>query len=380
MPSISRIAIVVGEESGDILGAGLIDALLKIYPGCQFEGIGGPRMIESGFQSLFPMERLAVMGLVEPLKRLPELLRIRGELKERYLSDPPDLFIGIDAPDFNLKLEENLRRQKIKTVHYVSPSVWAWRQGRVKKIARSVDLILTLFPFEAKFYEQHNINVSFVGHPLADKIPLDDQRMTSLNALELSSEKNYIAILPGSRKAEVAKLSPLFFDVAKALIQANPNLYFLVPAANANRYSQLEKILNEYDLPVTLFQGRSSEVMSASNFVLMASGTATLEAMLLKRPMAIAYRLSWFSYLILSRLVKSKFIGLPNLLANKLLVPEFIQYQATVKNISEKVKTLMSNEKQCADLVGEFNVIHQSLRKNASTQAAGAIQNLIEKE
>ncbi len=378
MPLINRIAIVVGEESGDILGAGLIDALSKRFPECEFEGIGGTRMLEKGFKSLYPMERLAVMGFIDPLKRLPELLRIRGNLKRKYIADPPDVFIGIDAPDFNLKLEENLKRHGIPTVHYVSPSVWAWRQGRVKKIARSVDLILTLFPFEAKFFEQHEINVCFVGHPLADQISLKENKAESIKALELSQDKIYIALLPGSRKSEVTKLGDLFFEVAKRILEHAPNAHFLVPAANSNRYMQLQQIALNYSIPMSLSRGNSHEVMAASDFVLMASGTTTLEALLLKRPMVIAYKLSWFSYAILSRLVKSKYIGLPNLLAEKSLVPEFIQDEATVDNISHKIVSMMADIESLNSMKNEFQRIHESLKRDASEQAANAIAKLVE--
>ena len=373
-----RIAIVVGETSGDILGAGLIEELQKLYPDCIFEGVGGPRMLALGFVSHYSLDRLAVMGLVEPLKRLPELLAMRADLKQRYIDNPPDVFIGIDAPDFNLTLELKLRERGVKTVHYVSPSVWAWRQGRVRKIAKAVDLMLTLFPFEAKFYEQHNVDVKCVGHHLADHIPLDDQKQQAREKLGLSPETQYVALLPGSRKSEVEKLSDVFLEAAKLLQQNFPDIQFIIPAANKNRLAELKNILsNTHSRGITLFDGQSHDVMAAADIVIMASGTTTLEAMLLKRPMIITYKMAALSYFILSRLVKSKYIGLPNLLADKPLVAELIQDDATPHNIYTEACELLSNKERIHYLQSEYKKYHELLRKNASYEAALAISHII---
>src|SRR5688572_3776513 len=287
-----RIGMVVGEASGDLLGAGLMRALRDRYPNATFEGIGGPRMIAEGFHSLFAQDRLAVMGLVEPLARLPELLSIRRHLRRHFLEQKPAVFIGIDSPDFNLDLELALRRGGIKTVHYVSPSVWAWRQGRIKKIARAVDLMLTLLPFEAAFYEERGVPVVYVGHPLADEIPLQPNPVAAVDRLGLNAithGKKIVALLPGSRAAEVARMGPLFWEVADYVNQRQKRVVFLVPSASAARHEQLQHQLNHFreKLPIHLIEGRSHQVMEAADVVVMASGTTTLEAMLFKRPMVI---------------------------------------------------------------------------------------------
>ena len=377
MNQLKRVAIVVGEVSGDILGAGLIRELKKKYPNCEFEGIGGERMKSQGMVSLFPMDRLAVMGLIDPLKRLPELLSIRRSLRERYLNDPPDVFIGIDAPDFNLALEKKLRNAKIKTVHYVSPSVWAWRQGRIKKIAQSVDLMLTLFPFEKAFYETHQVPVKFVGHPLADQIPIANSKAPARGALKLDLDKKYVAILPGSRAAEVEKIGAVFFNAANQMQQDISDLAFIVPAANEKRLQQIQTQLKNYpSLNVTVYLRRSHEVMIAADAILMASGTTSLEAMLIKRPMVIAYKVSALSYEVISRLVKVDFVGLPNLLANRKIVPELIQYDATPENILKELKNCFGSQAVHDELIKTFTEIHRSLRCNASEQAADAVESL----
>lgn len=377
MKKLSRIAIVVGEASGDILGAGLMQALLRRYPNCQFEGIGGPKMIALGFVSHFPMERLAVMGLVEPLKRLPELLGIRKNLRERYIESPPDLFIGIDAPDFNLALERSLKQKDIKTVHYVSPSVWAWRQGRIKTIAKAVDLMLTLFPFEEAFYREHDVRVHCVGHPLADDLPLEDAKLESRKKMGLDEHATYLAVLPGSRRSEVEQLSRVFLQAAERCVAELPALQILIPAVNEARHQELTGVLQDFpNLSVKLSLGDSHDVMAAADVVLMASGTTTLEAMLLKRPMVIAYRMAALSFWIIKRLVKSKYIGLPNLLANRLLVPELIQNDATAENISAALMTYFQSDKTSEALIEEFLAIHLTLKKNANEEAANAVEKL----
>lgn len=375
-----RIGMVVGEASGDILGVGLMASLRKKYPEAIFEGIGGDRMIAAGFQSHYAQERLAVMGLVEPLKRLPELLRMRKAIVQHFVDSPPDVFIGIDSPDFNLTIEERLKLQGIKTVHYVSPSVWAWRQKRIVKIARSVDLMLTLLPFEAQFYQQHQVPVCFVGHPLADDIPIEPNQKGARDALGLKPKGKLIALMPGSRGGEVKLLGPVFWQTARWCLQKQPNLQFVVPAANAQRREQIDEQLAQFDeLPITVVDGQSHEVMEAADAVLMASGTTTLEAMLLKRPMVVAYKLAWLSFAIISRLVKSPFFSLPNLLANKLLVPEILQKQVIPENLGAALLQYFEEPEKAEKLKQEFTDLHVSIRRSASEKAALAIVDLIER-
>jgi len=373
-----RIGIVVGEASGDILGAALMNSLRKRFPDAEFCGIGGARMLEQGFNSFFPQDRLAVMGLVEPLKRLPELLRIRRFLIDHFIENPPAVFIGIDSPDFNLTIEEKLKAQGIKTVHYVSPSVWAWRQKRIVKIARSVDLMLTLLPFEAEFYHDHHVPVEFVGHHLADEIPLDIDQQAARAHFHLDADAKVIALLPGSRHSEVEKLGPLFMQTAAFCLQQDPTLKFIIPAANADRYRQLHLQLSDYvELPVQLVQGQSQQVMAAADVLLIASGTTALEAMLLKRPMVIAYRLAWLSWAILSRMVKTPFVGLPNLLAGRSMVPELLQDDATPEKMSQALMHYFTQPDETAALKQSFYEMHEQLRRDASERAADAVAQLI---
>ena len=376
-----RIGIVVGEASGDILGAGLMAAILKRYPQATFEGIGGPRMLSLGFNSFFPQERLAVMGLIEPLKRLFELLRIRAFLFRHFRDNPPDLFLGIDSPDFNLTLEEKLRACGVRTAHYVSPSVWAWRQKRVHKIARAVDLMLTLLPFEARFYEEHGVPVEFVGHPLADEIPLEADRAGARAQLQIDPECDCVALMPGSRGGEVAMLAPLFLQAARWCLQKNIDLQFVLPAANPSRRQQIEQMLSnlEFSLPIKLLDGQSHQVLAAADAVLMASGTTSLEAMLFKRPMVVAYRFSPFTYWILSKLVKSPYIALPNLLAGEPLVPELVQDEVSPERLGEELMVFLDNPEKVRQLQQRFTEMHVEIRRNASERAAEALLRLMEK-
>ncbi|WP_054113258.1 lipid-A-disaccharide synthase [Marinagarivorans algicola] len=375
-----RVGIVVGEASGDILGAGLIRAIQYHHPNAIIEGIAGPLMLEQGATSFFPQDRLAVMGFVEPLKRLPELLRIRKFLKQHFIANPPDVFIGIDSPDFTLDLELALKNAGIKTVHYVSPSVWAWRQNRVKKIAKAVDVMLTLFPFEQEFYLQRNIKAICVGHTLADQIPLQpntEQARVELG-LEIPATHQVLAILPGSRAGEVERMLPVFLESAILCLQQNPHLCLVIPAASEARQQQIENILQRFPrLPIRVFLKHSHAVMQASDAVVMASGTTTLEAMLLKKPMVIAYKVAALSYFIFARMVKVKFIGLPNLLAQKELAKEFIQQAAVAENIAPQILKILNKHEQ-ASLQQEYLKLHKMLKLNASEKAAQAVLNLID--
>ncbi|SDS45464.1 lipid-A-disaccharide synthase [Pseudomonas granadensis] len=368
-----RIALVAGEASGDILGAGLMRAIKAQHPTVEFIGVGGPLMQAEGLTSYFPMERLSVMGLVEVLGRLRELLKRRKELIATLIAEKPDVFIGIDAPDFNLNIELKLRQAGIKTVHYVSPSVWAWRQKRVLKIREGCDLMLTLLPFEAKFYEEKGVPVRFVGHTLADTIPLEADRAAARAELGLP-DGPLVALMPGSRGGEVSRLGALFLDTAERLRAMRPGLRFVIPCANPERRAQLEELLAGRDLPVTLLDGQSHLALAACNAVLIASGTATLEALLYKRPMVVAYRLAPLTFWILKRMVKSPYVSLPNLLAQRLLVPELLQDDATVDALALTLSPLIDGgEEQTRG----FDEIHRTLRLDASNQAADAVLNLI---
>lgn len=374
-----RIGIVVGEMSGDILGAGLMQALRTRFPDADFEGIGGPLMLAQGFRSQVPMERLAVMGLVEVLGRLRELVGIRRRLVRHFLDSPPDVFIGIDSPDFTIGMELQLRRAGIPTVHYVSPSVWAWRQNRIFKIARAVDLMLTLFPFEARFYEEHQVPVCFVGHPLADQIPMQPDQRGARQALGLSLEGQKLAILPGSRAGEVQRLGEVFLATAQWLRQRLPDLECVIPAANEERRQQIQEMAAQIapDLPVQIIDGRSREVMAASDAVLLASGTATLEALLLKRPMVVAYRLAPTSYRIMKRLMKAPYISLPNLLAQRELVTELIQERANPVELGKALLKHLRYEIDPDKLQREYSRIHEQIRRGASERAAEAVVELL---
>ena len=376
-----HIAIVVGEASGDILGAALMQELRKLFPNATFSGIGGPRMLAQGFHSYFAQDRLAVMGLIEPLKRIFELLRIRKFLREHFIKNPPSVFIGIDSPDFNLSLEESLKEKGIKTVHYVSPSVWAWRQKRVFKVKRAVDLVLTLLPFEAKFYQEYQVPVEFVGHHLADEIPLEIDKVAARKSLGLPESGRLVALLPGSRSTEVERMADLFMHAGVFCLEQDPLLHFIIPAANSDRYRQLHLALSEYvDFPFTLFNGHSHEVMAAADVVLLASGTVTLEAMLLKKPMVVAYKMAPITYKILSWLIKTPFISLPNLLAQKLLVPELLQDKATPQALGDAVIQYFENPDETEILVNRFRDMHIELKRNASERAAEAVAKLIQSQ
>lgn len=369
------VALVAGEASGDILGSGLMRALKARHPDVRFIGVGGPLMEAEGLQSYFPMERLSVMGLVEVLGRLRELLKRRKDLIQTLIGEKPDVFIGIDAPDFTLTIELKLRQAGIKTVHYVSPSVWAWRQKRVLKIREGCDLMLTLLPFEAKFYEEQGVPVRFVGHPLADTIPLQADRSAARASLGFG-DGPLVALMPGSRGGEVGRLGEVFLDTAKRLQHLIPGVRFVSPCANPARRAQLEQMLQGRDLPLTLLDGQSHLALAACDAVLIASGTATLEALLYKRPMVVAYRLAPLTFWILKRMVRSPYVSLPNLLAQRLLVPELLQDAATPEALATTLAPLVREGGEQTD---SFDRIHRTLRRDASNQAAEAVLALLGK-
>ena len=370
-------ALIAGEMSGDLLGADLMRGLRKIFPDAIFEGIGGPKMQAEGFHSLFEMERLSVMGLIEPLKRLPELLHIRRAIVSRYRSAPPTVFIGIDSPDFNTPIELKLRRTGIKTVHYVSPSVWAWRQGRIKTIKKAVDLMLTLLPFEAEFYKQHDVPVCFVGHPLASQIPLQPDTDSAKKQLQLDSHKPVLCVMPGSRAGEVALLADLFLEVAERIEQSVIGLQIVVPAANDARYDQLKHILLRHEhLNVTLLLQQSHLAMESADAILLASGTTALEGMLFKKPMVVSYRLGALTYALVSPFIKTPFVSIPNLLAGEMLVPELIQSAATLDALAAAVINALDADKNKA-LIARFESMHELLAVDSAALGAEAIRKLL---
>ncbi len=373
-----RIGVVAGEPSGDILGARLLAALQSQFDEVVVEGIGGPLMQAQGLQSLFPMERLSVMGFIEPLQRLPELLRIRRKVLRHFRDNPPDLFLGIDSPDFNLAIERKLRRCGVLSAHLVSPSVWAWRQGRVRKIKRAVDLMLCLFPFEIDIYQRHAIPVRFVGHPLADEIDPQLSRQAARDALGVAAASKLVALLPGSRESEVRYLAPRFLQCARSLYQADPDIRFLLPAANAARRAEIDRQLQMYpELPLTVLSGQAREALAAADVVLLASGTATLEAALSQCPMVVTYRMSGLSWWLVSRLVRTPFAALPNILGGRALVPELIQGDATAAAMAAALQSLLSDPETAQRQLQGFSVIHQALRRDFATSAASALVALV---
>ena len=374
-----HIGIIAGEASGDNIAAGLIHAIRERVPDAVFEGVAGPRMLEAGCFSLYPMERLSVMGLAEIIRHLPGLLAMRRGLRSHFLDSPPDIFIGVDAPDFNLTLERHLKRAGIRTLHYVSPSVWAWRQYRVRKIAASVDCMLTLFPFEERFYHEQHVPARCVGHPMADLIAEDVDPVQARQHLDIMHRGPLVALLPGSRVSEVKRMAVPFLQAAAWCYERRIDMHFVVPLANAACRAVFEDALSHAGsrLPVTLLDGQGLEAMAAADAVLLASGTATLECMLLKRPMAVAYRLAPLTYQLARLLVKTDSYSLPNLLAGKPLVKEFIQHEVTPEKLGRELLTLVENPARAAELANVFAGIHAELRRNASQRAADTVLEMI---
>ena len=409
-----HFGIVAGEKSGDILGAGLMRALCDLYPAAQFSGIGGPEMKQLGCHSLAPMERLSVMGLVEPLGRLPELLRIKRRLERFFFNTRPAAFIGIDAPDFNLRLAANLHKDGIRTIHYVSPSVWAWRRGRIRGIARSVDLMLTLFPFETEIYRERGVRVQCVGHPLADAIDFDDggekvpqpesgmghpsnqsqsgmghpsidsfgldgHGVEARRQLAIDPSAPVVALLPGSREGEIRRMAPVFLAAAAAARQKFSELRFLLPCTDTGNRKLIAHIIAEGDFADANCEllDDSRSAMAAADFVVLASGTASLEAMLLRRPMVVCYKLAPLSYALASRIVEVDHMAIPNLLAGERIVPEYVQNEVNKENLLHEIEQFMMNRAPREELIKKFKKQHRILRRNASVQAANAIHELL---
>lgn len=374
-----RIGIVAGEYSGDLIAADLIEAIKARHPHVIFEGIAGSKMVAAGCVPLFSIDSLAVMFFAELIFKIPHILKIRYQILQHFIKNPPDIFIGVDAPAFNLALEKKLKKHNIRTVHYNSPKVWAWRRGRLKLIAKATTLMLTLFPFEEIIYKEAKIPVQYVGHPLADALPIHPDKNKARQELGLPQDATIVALLPGSRAQELKYLTKTFLDTACWCLKRNPNIVFVTSLVNDKRYQQFMTILKQYDksLSVKVFVGQSWQVMTASNATLIASGTATLEAMLLKCPMVVAYRLSKISYHILKYLVHCRFIALPNLLTDKALVPELIQNDATPEKLGETLLNYLNDSKLINDSVNEFTAIHERLRCHSREKASKAILELM---
>lgn len=374
--ALHRVAIVAGEESGDILGAGLMEELKVLYPNVEFIGMGGSRMASQGLDSQYPIDRLSVMGLLEPLKRLPELLNIRASLAKLFVSQKVDLFIGIDSPDFNLGLARKLKKKGIRTVHYVSPSVWAWRQGRIKGIRQSLDLMLTLLPFEAQFYRDHNMPVEYVGHPLATELNPDTDKDEARHRIgvELSKGQKLFALLPGSRSAEIKHLMPLYLETIEKVQKINPEGVFVFAAVNSEKADLIRSFFTVQDFP--LVEANTLQVISAADLVVAASGTTTLEVMLLNRPLIVAYRADWLSYKIIGSMVKVPYVSLPNLIAAKSLVNEYIQAEATSDNLSDEILSLCEDEHRRNNQLRAFAEMREELQLPSSRMAAEAIASL----
>lgn len=374
---IKTIAMVAGEASGDMLGSLLMVAIKAAQPNVRFIGIGGPKMQSAGMQVLFPMEKLAVRGYVEVLRHYREIVGIRSQIREQLIAQPPDLFIGVDAPDFNLDLELALKQRGIPTVHYVSPSIWAWRAERIHKIKQAVSHILALFPFEAPLYEKVGVPVTYVGHPMADFLPLIPNRAEMREQMRiLPRNAKVFAFLPGSRQSEVRHLAKTYIETAKLILQKQPDAQFLVPLVSRETRNIFEEVLWKLEaqqLPITLLFGHAHDAMIAADGVLVASGTATLEAALLKRPMVITYKMPALTYWISKRKQYQPWVGLPNILAGKFVVPELLQDDATPENIAQALLNLVNDKNAVAELEQVFSDMHHTLRQNTAQKAAAAI-------
>ncbi len=379
-----RIAMVAGEASGDLLAGLVLDGLRARWPGLQASGIGGPQMVQRGFQALWPSERLAVHGYnMDVFRRLLELLGIRKQLRERLLAERPSVFIGVDAPDFNLGLEAALKAQGVPTVHFVCPSIWAWRADRVEKIRRAADHVLCIFPFEPDLLAQHGIAATYVGHPLANVIPLQSDRTAARQKLGLAPEDTVVAILPGSRQSEIKYLALRFFKAAAQILLARPAIKFIVPAVPTLR-THIEALAAEAGMAgrIQIVSGQSHTVLAACDLTLIASGTATLEAALFKRPMVIAYNMHWFSWKLMQRKQLQPWVGLPNILCRDFVVPELLQDAATPQALADACLQWLASSSPAASariaaLEATFTALHHSLQRDTAQLATDAIQKII---
>ena len=374
-----RIALIAGEPSGDYLGGGLIQALRQHYPEASFEGIGGQHMTAAGLRSYYPLHELSVMGLVEVLRHLPRLLGIRRALRRRWLADPPDAFIGVDAPDFNLGLARSLRHAGIPTVQYVSPTVWAWREGRVRSIRQAVDRVLCIYPFEHDFYRHRDVPSRFVGHPLADDIPLEVDHEDARQKLGLTADQSLVALLPGSRTSEVDHLLPLFLEVARRLMLSHPTTRFAIPAATSTLEHRIRDILKAHEsLPVSVGTGGAHSTLAAADAGLIASGTATLEAMLLGCPSLMAYRVNRLTAAIGRRVIRVPYFAMPNLMAGEMIMPEYVQEKADPEALAPALQELLDDRSQRETIRTKFRDLHGLLKKNSSAKSALAIREMLD--
>jgi lipid-A-disaccharide synthase len=376
------VGIVAGEASGDLLGSRLIRALKKHYPDIEFVGIAGPKMISEGAKSLYAMDKLSLHGYgFDVLSAIPGLIKMRRQLTKHFIANPPKVFIGIDAPDFNFALEKKLKDKGISTIHYVSPSIWAWRKGRMGKIKRAVNHILTLFPFEQALYEAHDVKATYVGHPLADEIPIAPNVKDARDQLKLPRSSMMIALLPGSRVGEVKRLAELYVKTAQKICKIHPDALFLVPLISRETrlifeeaiYADYNQGANESLPNFKILFGHAHLAMQAADLVVVASGTATLEAALLKRPMVITYRMPWLSWQILKRMNYLPYVGLPNILAGRFVVPELLQNDANPDNLSDNIMRILRDKNGQDEVLIEFTRIHELLRQNNEEKAALAV-------
>jgi lipid-A-disaccharide synthase len=379
-PAPLRVAMVAGEPSGDLLAASLLGGLNERLPaGTQFNGIGGPRMTAAGFDAHWPMDKLTVRGYVEALKHIPEILGIRNELKRQLLAEPPSVFIGVDAPDFNFGLEHALRDAGIPTVHFVCPSIWAWRGGRIKKIVKAVDHMLCVFPFEPALMEKAGIASTYVGHPLADEIPLVPDVEGARRALGLPEGGPIIAVLPGSRRSEIALIGPTFFDAMELMQLREPGVRFVMPAATPALRELLQPLVAAHpNLALTITEGKAQVAMTAADAILVKSGTVTLEAALLKKPMVISYKVPWLTGQIMQRQGYLPYVGLPNILAGRFVVPEILQHFATPEALADATLKQLNDDANRATLTEIFTEMHHALRQNTAQRAAEAVAQVLE--
>lgn len=378
---IKTIAMVAGEASGDLLASQLMLAIKKILPNVKFVGIGGPKMLSAGMQVLYPMEKLSVMGYWEVLRHYREISGIRRKLRNHLIANPPDVFIGIDAPDFNFDLELALKHRGIPTIHFVSPSIWAWRGERIHKIKRAVSHMLALFPFEAPLYEKEGVPVTYVGHPLAEMLPEKPNRLAMREQMRIQPlNAKVFAMLPGSRKSEVRQLAKTYIETAKLILQTMPDAQFLVPLSSRETRNIFEEALwhaDAHDLPITLLFGHAHDAMIVADGVLVASGTASLEAALLKRPMVITYKMSPFTYWLAKRKQYLPYVGLPNILSGKFVVPELLQGDATPENLAQALLNLVANKQAVKELEERFMEMHLMLKQGAAEKAAQAVVTVL---
>ena len=373
-----RFAMVAGEASGDLLAGLLLEGLKARWPGLRAEGIGGPKMAAQGFESWWPHDKLAVRGYVEVLSHYREIAGIRAQLAERLLGAPPDAFIGVDAPDFNLDLEARLKAHGIKTIHFVSPSIWAWRGKRIEKIRRATDLVLCIFPFEPPIYAKQGVPAVYVGHPLANVIPLEVPRAASRAALDLAESDRVVAVLPGSRRAEIQYIAPRFLGAVREMSRQRPGLRFLIPVVPGLRHL-IEPFRKQFapDVDIVLLEGRSHEVLAACDVALVASGTATLEAALFKRPMVVAYAMHALSWQMSKRMKYQPWIALPNILLRDFAVPELLQGDATQEKIAQAALAWLDDPAACDALVVRLRALHEELRCDTAKVATDAIEEVL---